>query len=219
MIAVATGEGMRDIFYQEFNAAHVIAGGQTMNPSADDFLKAMEPLPNTEIVLLPNNKNVVMAAQQAANLVGNKQVRVIPTTTMPQGIGAMLAYANTREHGRLDEIEQAMQEAITQIVTCEITTAIRDSNLNGMTVHQGQYLGLLDGDMIVVGDTEETVARDLLRQAITEWHELVTLYYGSEIEESQAQHLVDRLSTDFSDQEFQLVYGGQPLYPYIFSVE
>lgn len=219
VIAVATGDGMQQLLSNELNVAHVIAGGQTMNPSTDDFLKALDLLPNTEIILLPNNKNILLAAQQAASLSKEKQVRVITSTTIPQGISAMVTYGNLSETGTLDEIADAMQDAVAQVITCEVTTAIRDSHLNGLAIQQGQYIGLLDGDLVVVGDDVDQVVCQLLEKAIDDTHELVTLYYGNSVEPSTPQSLVDTLSGTFPDLEFENVYGGQSLYPYIFSVE
>ena len=219
VIAVATGDGMHRLLSDELNAARVISGGQTMNPSTDDFLKAIDSLPNREIILLPNNKNIVLAAQQAANLSQSKRVHVVTSTTVPQGISAMVAYANLAETGTLDEIAEAMQGAVSQIITCEVTTAIRDSHLNGLAIQQEQYIGLLDGDLVVVGDEADRVVCDLLQKAVDDSHELVTLYYGTSLEPSAPQALVATLSEAFPDLEFEIVYGGQFLYPYIFSVE
>jgi dihydroxyacetone kinase-like predicted kinase len=221
VITVASGSGLRQLFAEQLNAAHVIAGGQTMNPSTGDFLNAITALPNTDIILLPNNRNVILAAQQAAANVDGKNVRVIPSTTIPQGITAMFEYVNlcTDDGCDLDEIAGAMTAALRQVVTCEITNATRDSEFEGVHVRAGQFIGLIDDTLVVSGDNLQQVARDLLHKANTETYERITLYFGSDTTEPQARQLADTLAEDFSNQEFEVIHGGQALYPYIISVE
>ncbi|NDJ62991.1 MAG: DAK2 domain-containing protein, partial [Chloroflexi bacterium] len=152
VIAVADGAGMHSVFTEQFGAAHVIPGGQTMNPSTGDFLEAIESLPNTEIILLPNNKNILMAAQQVASLITDKQIAVVPSRSVPQGISAMVEYANLRGTGtpcELDQMAAAMTEALGDVTTAQITTAIHDATLDTFTVHAGQIIGVLDGDLVV----------------------------------------------------------------------
>jgi DAK2 domain fusion protein YloV len=221
VITVASGKGLRQLFTEQLNAAHVIAGGQTMNPSTGDFLNAISVLPNRDIVLLPNNKNVILAAQQAAANTEPKNVRVVPSTTIPQGIAAMFEYVNLciGEGCDLDEIAEVMTAALKHVVTCEITNATRDAEFEGVHVHAGQCIGLINDTLVVAGDHITQVARDLLKKANAGKYERITLYYGSDATEPQARQLADALAEDFGKQEFEVVYGGQALYPYIISVE
>jgi hypothetical protein len=219
VITVASGEGIRQLFAQDLQAARVILGGQTMNPSTEDFLAAINSLPNKAIVLLPNNKNIIMAAEQASTLAKDKQVRVVPSRTIPQGINALLEYAGVRDRGQIDEVSEVMQRALGDIITCEVTYATRDVQIDGVTARKGQLIGLVDGGLVVAGDTMREVVRDVLSKARADEHELITLYYGSDQDKVQTEQLVGLLSRDFAEQEFDIVYGGQPLYPYIISVE
>jgi uncharacterized protein len=219
VIAVASGEGLCQVFSQDLGAANMISGGQTMNPSTQDFLAAIDALPNNKIVLLPNNKNILLAAQQAASLARDKDVRVVASRTLPQGIAAMLAYTNVAHSDSIEEVAAAMQAGLHEVTSAEITTATRSVELDGVTVRVGQYIGLLDGDLVVAGDDLESVTQALLQRAIDEDSELVTFYFGDMLDESRAQMLVDGLTETFADQEFHVLPGGQPLYPLIISVE
>jgi DAK2 domain fusion protein YloV len=215
VIVVASGEGLQRLFEQDLQAAYVISGGQTMNPSTQDFLSAIDALPNTKIVLLPNDKNIVLAAKQAASLARDKEVRVITSVTLPQGISAMLAYANVAQSDNIDEVTSAMQAGMTHVISGEVTSAVRDYE----NVRVGQYIGLLNGDLVVAADTLLDATRDLLTKAVGEDSELVTLYYGDSLDERGARALAEPLEAAFPDQSFELVWGGQPLYPFIISVE
>lgn len=219
VVTVVSGDGMRYLFKNDLHAAYVISGGQTMNPSAEDFLEAINALPNAEVVLLPNNKNIIMAAEQAAAMTTDKTVRVIPTKTVPQGINAMLAYGNFSEGDPLDAIIEAMNDAIGQITTAEITFATRSVELDGVVAREGQPIGLLEGKMVTAADKLEDVIFDVLEKARTRERELVTLYYGSIVRAQDSEALVARLCDMFPNQEFQSVFGGQPLYPYLISIE
>lgn len=219
VVTVASGAGLRRLFGQELQAACVIAGGQTMNPSTEDFLGALERLPNDEIILLPNNPNVIMAAQQAAALAQEKQVRVVPSRTIPQGISAMLTYLNTRASMSHDELVQEMNAAVAGVITCEVTTATRAASVNGVSVQAGQVIGLINDVLTVAGDDITSVVRDVLLKAGADKRELVTLYYGHDVTQAEAESLVTTLQSVFTDQEFELVNGSQPLYPYIIGVE
>jgi DAK2 domain fusion protein YloV len=221
VITVASGNGLRQLFSEQLNAAHVIAGGQTMNPSTGDFLNVINALPNTDIVLLPNNKNVILAAQQAAAHVDGKNVRVVPSATIPQGIAAMFEYMNlcSDEACEHDEIAVAMTEALSRVVTCEITNAVRNADYDGIHVRAGQFIGLINDTLAAAGDDMQQVARDLLQKATADKYERITLYYGSDASEAEARQLADLLVETFKRQEFEVVYGGQALYPYIISVE
>lgn len=223
VIAVAAGNGIHRLFKDDLGAGYVIPGGQTMNPSTDDFLRAIESVSQQKIILLPNNKNVVLAArqavQQAAELMPDRVIRVVPTTTIPQGIGAMVAYGDVKHSDTLDQVAGAMQDAVRGIVTGEVTRAVRESRLNGLTIQAGQFIGVLDGALLTAGDHAETVLQALLEKAIDEPHELVTLYYGKEISKAEVDQLVETLGERFPEMVFEVVYGGQPLYPYLLGVE
>jgi uncharacterized protein len=220
VITVASGDGMRKLFTQDLQAAHVVAGGQTMNPSAEDFLAAIDQLPNTEIILLPNNKNIIMAARQAAELARDKNVRVVPSRSVQQGISAMFAYVNVHEtDATLDEISQQMNAALNNIISCDVTNATRTVEIDGVKVAEGHFIGLLDGNLVVTDDELFEVVCQLLHKANAAEKELITLYYGSGQDDTQAKALIDYLKNDFGSQEFEIVAGGQPLYPYLISVE
>lgn len=218
VIAVASGRGWRDAFY-DVGAVCVIEGGQTMNPSTDDFLKVIRAIDNTDIIILPNNKNVFLAAQQAvkeAELLG-KRVIVLNTQSLPQGISAMLGYLD--DHNQLDDVAETMRDSFGHVVTGEITTAIHASQLPHITIAEGQWIGLIDDQLVVADDTLEGVMKRLLKQAHADTHELVTLYYGVGLSSDRAQEVIGMIQAEYPDLRFELVYGGQQLYPMILSIE
>ncbi len=219
VITVAAGDGMRHLFTHELGAAYVIQGGQTMNPSTEDFLGAIQSLPNSEIILLPNNPNVVMAAQQAATLCESKQVQVVPSRSVPQGVAAMFEYGNLRDSTALPDLAQQMKNVLANVATLEVTTATRSVSMDGVAVREGQYIGLLDDRLVVAGESVQDVMRALLHKAGADKRELITVYYGSGLNQEDVEAWVEALSGDFGEQEFQVVNGGQPLYPVIISVE
>jgi DAK2 domain fusion protein YloV len=219
VVTTVTGDGFRQMFLNDLGAAYVIAGGQTMNPSTEDFITAIQTLPNTEIILLPNNPNIMLAAQQAAGLAEGKQVRVIPSRSIPQGIAAMFEYTNEKDSLELDGLAENMKTALKNVTTGEITTATRSVNLNGVKVREGEYIGLIDDKLSVAGDGLLSVARALLDKAGADKRELITLYYGDVITEVQAQELAEVLRGEYANAEVQVVNGGQPLYPYVISIE
>lgn len=222
VIAVAAGAGMKRVFLEQLGAASVISGGQTMNPSTGDFLNTIAMLPNEEIILLPNNKNVLLAARLAAESATGRSVRVVPTVSVPQGIAAMFEHqlhTGSGEAAILDVVADAMNDAASAIRTLEVTNATRDVEIDGLSVRAGQYIGLLDDKLAAAGDDVEAVVRDLLVRAGAEKAERVTIYYGSDASLRQAKALVESLIGQFGAAEFEVVEGGQPLYPYILSVE
>lgn len=219
VIAVAPGSGLRRLFEEELGAARVVSGGQTMNPSTGDFLDAIKALPNKEIVLLPNNKNIILAAQQAANMMPDRNIRVVPSRTIPQGISAMVAYSNLMSRENADEAAEEMKDALSQIISAEVTTATRSVDIGGVSVREGQLIGLVEGSLVVAGSDMVEVMRELLHKAEADKRELVTLYYGNDTHKARAQALVEALAQDFPAQTFEIVYGGQALYPYIISIE
>jgi dihydroxyacetone kinase-like predicted kinase len=203
----------------ELGAAYVVSGGQTMNPSAEDFLNAINALPNDEIILMPNNKNIVLAAQQAAALAMGKFVRVVPTRTIPQGVAAMLAYVNLKEELDFEALADEMAAAANGVRTAEVTTATRSITLDNVTAQEGQVIGLLEGKLSASGESLDAVVDMLLQGANIHRAELVTLYFGMDVREQQALRLVDALRVQYDHIEFQVVRGGQPLYPYLISIE
>ncbi len=219
VVTTVTGDGFRQMFLNDLGAAYVIAGGQTMNPSTEDFITAIQTLPNTEIILLPNNPNILMAAQQAAALAEGKQVRVVPSRSIPQGISAMFEYTNEKDSLELDELADNMKTALQNVTTGEVTTATRSVNLNGIKVREGEYIGLIDDKLAVAGDGLLNVTRALLDKTGADKRELITLYYGDIVTEVQAQELAAALRGHYAGAEIQVVNGGQPLYPYVISIE
>jgi hypothetical protein len=223
VITVANGAGLKRVFSEQFNAAHVITGGQTMNPSTGDFLSAIEAVPNTDIILLPNNKNVLLAAKQAAEQTGHsKRVHVVPSFFIPQGIAAMFEYINLCPGDaacELHEVAEAMTSALSHVLTCELTHATRDVEIDDIRVSAGQIIGLINDNLVVAGDDMARVATLLLTKAGAATRERITLYYGSDSSESEARKLSAVLANTFTRQEFEIVDGGQALYPYIISVE
>jgi len=213
-IAVAPGDGLAQVF-ESLGASYIIPGGQTMNPSTEDFVKAIRFLPCERAILLPNNGNVLMAAQQAAELAG-RQVVVVPTKTAPQGVAAMLSF---HPQADLDTNAQAMEAAARHVYTGEVTLATRAVQLNGIEVRAGQPIGLLDDQLAASGQSiEEVVWRLLDRMHVAE-RELITVYYGQSATREDAQALAEAIRHKYDHLEIEVVAGGQPHYPYLFSVE
>lgn len=214
IVAVAAGEGMARVF-RSLGATAVVQGGQTMNPSTADILDALRLLKTEKAIVLPNNKNIIMAAQQAAEL-SDLEVAVVPTRSLPQGVGALLALD---QQATLDGNVAAMLRAAREVITGEVTYAVRDVVLDGVAVREGDAIGLLDGSLTVAADTFEEVVHRLLKRAPLEDRELVTLYYGEGVAEETAMSLNDALAEAYPQLEFEIIAGGQPHYPYLFSIE
>lgn len=214
VVAVAVGDGMEKVF-RSLGATAVVRGGQTMNPSTADILEALQTLKTGQAVILPNNKNIIMAAQQAAEL-SELEVAVVPTRSLPQGIGALLALD---QQATLDGNVAAMLRAARDVITGEVTHAVRDVVLDGVTVHSGDAIGLLDGTLAAAADTFEEVVRHLLAKIPLDDRELVTLYYGVDVSEVKALSFKDELAEAYPALEFEIISGGQAHYPYLFSVE
>lgn len=219
VIAVTNGSGLRQLFMKDLGVSVVISGGQTMNPSAEDFVAAIERLPNHEIILLPGNKNILLAAEQAAKLSNDKQVRVVPTRTVPQTVAALVVYISLRDSEPLAVVQEGMAEAAREIITCEVTTATRDVEVDGVNVRTGQYIGILNGELKVAADDLEEAVLEVITQAGAADYELITVYYGEQVTALQNEALLTTLMRRFPTQEFANVYSGQPLYPYIISLE
>lgn len=214
VVAVAVGDGMEKVF-RSLGATAVVRGGQTMNPSTADILEALQTLKTEKAIILPNNKNIIMAAQQAAEL-SDLEVAVVPTRSLPQGIGALLALD---QQATLDGNVAAMLRAAKDVITGEVTHAVRDVALDEVTVHTGDAIGLLDGTLTVAADTYEEVVQRLLEKIPLDDRELVTLYYGADVTQGTAESLKDDLAETYPALEFEVISGGQAHYPYLFSVE
>lgn len=215
IVAAAMGEGMANLF-RELGADVVIEGGQTMNPSTDDFLNAINKIQAENIILLPNNKNVILAAAQAAELCGGKKVFTIPSKTIPQGLAAMINYVSVVP---VDEMTENMKNAVKEVKTGQVTFAVRDTSINGKTIKKGDILCMIEDDIDIVANDVESGAFELLSKMITEDSQIVTIYYGADASEESAQKLKEKLEQENADIEVDVQNGGQPLYFYIFSVE
>jgi len=214
IIAVSPGEGLSEVL-RSMGAAAIVPGGQTMNPSTEQLFQAIQSLPCNQVIILPNNGNVVMTARQAAALSG-KDVRVIPTETVPQGIAALVAFNYEAD---LEANVAAMEAAAASVQTGEVTWAIRDVQINGLQVREGQVIGLLNGVLEVAGDDENAVIEGLLRRMDAGAKELITVYYGEDVSTAEAEAMVARIRRAYPEQEIELVSGGQPYYRYILSAE
>lgn len=213
-VAVVAGEGLVKVF-ESLGISSIVPGGQTMNPSTQDLLQAIESVAADQVILLPNNGNIIMAARQAQSLT-QKQVRIIPSETIPQGIAALLAFNYEAD---LETNAQAMTRALATVQTAEITTAIRDANVNGIDVRRGQVIGLLNGTLIAVGLTLEQVVHQVLDNMEAARCEIITVYYGADVSEADAQAMADKIREWTAGPEIELVNGGQAYYAYILSAE
>jgi DAK2 domain fusion protein YloV len=214
VLAVAAGPGLVKTF-RSMGATAIVEGGQTMNPSTEDLLKAIESVPQNEVILLPNNSNIVMAARQTQSLT-KKHVSVVPTETIPQGMAALIAFNYEAD---LEANARAMQDAASNVETAEITRAVRDATVNGISVKAGDVIGLLNNALVTTGKECEEVAWDLLERMGASERELITIYWGGNLKESDAQAFGDQVRERYSGAEVELVSGGQPFYDYIISAE
>ena len=216
-VAVCAGEGLQGLF-TDLGADVVVSGGQTMNPSTDNILNAINQTPAKTVFVLPNNKNIIMAAQQAVPLAKDRTVIVLQTKTIPQGISAMLSFDETQD---AQANEEAMTEAAGAVETGQVTFAARDSEVDGKPIKQGQMMGMANGAIKFIGDDKEQIAFETAESMIdTSVHSLVTIIFGEGADESGAQTVEQKLGEKFgSDIEISIVDGGQPVYYYIISVE
>jgi DAK2 domain fusion protein YloV len=213
-VAVAAGQGLMQVF-ESLGATAVVHGGQTMNPSTEDLLQAVESVPSNDVVILPNNKNIVMAAEQAAVL-SAKNVAVIPTISAPQGISALLALNYQAD---LEANVLLMSNAIDVIESAEITTAVRSVQVSGIEVQEGEVIGLVNGVLRVKGDSPEEVSKGALEHMHAAEHEIITIYYGDSVTSEEAEELASELADRYPEQEIEVVDGGQPHYHYVLSAE
>ncbi len=215
MVAIASGEGLEDIF-RSIGVDSLVSGGQTMNPSTEDILSAIESIPAKEIFVLPNNRNIIMAAEQTIPL-SDKTIRVLHTRTIPEGIAAALAFDETASG---EENHMAMMKAAEGVATALITYAARDSQIGSETVHKGRILGMENGKITVVDDSPVQAAFKTVKHLVKKGSSVITVYYGQDVSEQQAGELIELLKSKFGkDCEITALSGGQPVYYYIISVE
>lgn len=214
IVSVAVGSGMIEIF-KSLGVDAVITGGQTMNPSTQDFVEAIGNIFAEEVLILPNNGNVLLAARQAVGIAG-KPAQVVETRTVPQGIAALMAYNASND---MHFNKEKMEEASKNVRTLEVTFAVRDSEFDGHKIEKDQILGLVDDKLVVTGETPAQVVGKLLEGQLSAEYELVTIYFGQDVSEEEARSLVEKLSGKYEHVDFELHQGGQPLYFYLISLE
>ncbi len=214
-IAVSVGDGIAEIF-KGLGVDYIIEGGQTMNPSTEDMLNAIDKVNADTIFILPNNKNIILAANQAQSLVKDKKIVVIPTKTVPQGITAVINYVPGLS---AEENAETMVSEMKAVATGQVTYAVRDTNIDGQEIRQGDFMGLGDHGILSVGTAISSVALNMVGAMMTEEKELISIYYGEEIAEEDAGKLREQIGERYPDCDIELQYGGQPIYYYIISAE
>jgi len=214
MIAVAAGSGIADI-YRSLGVQVIVQGGQTMNPSTEDFIKAIEEVNAEKVIILPNNKNIIMAAEQAA-LLANTPVAVIPTKSVPQGMAALVAFQPEAE---LDVNKAVMTEAVSQVKTGLVTFAVRDTKMGDVEINEGDYIGISESTIVTSTPSVMETAKNLLSDLVTDDTGLVTIICGEDASEEQGAELQEMLTETYPDVEVEVLSGKQPLYPFIFAVE
>ena len=215
VIAVSPGEGITEVFYS-LGVSQVIEGGQTMNPCTDDFLKALEKIKAPKVILLPNNKNIILAAEQTRHL-SYQEVEVVPSKTVPQGISALMRFNPLGKD--LKEMAREMEESLSQVKTGQITFAVRDSTYNELSIKNGSVIGLRENALEVVEETSSQAVFSLVDSMIEEGDEVITLYFGEDVTEEEAQRVARDLENFYANVEVECCRGGQPLYYYFISIE
>ena len=213
-VAIASGDGLDEIF-RDLGVEQVIVGGQTMNPSTEDIMAAINRIYADNIFILPNNSNIIMAANQAKEL-SNKNIIVIPTKSVPQGISSLVGFT---EDASPEENEQNMVEIISHVKTMELTYSVRDTNFDSKEISKGDILGILDGEILVVEEELEKALLDTMEAAIDEDSEIIAIYYGEDVDQEDAEKMKKSLEEKYDEIEFELYRGGQPLYYYLCSIE
>ncbi len=214
-ISVSAGEGLSEIF-KSLGVDYIIEGGQTMNPSTEDMLNAIDKVNAENVFIFPNNSNIILAANQAQSIVENKNIIVIPTKTIPQGISALIAYS---EEASPEENTGAMTEEIANIKSGSVTYAVRDTEIDDKTIKQGDIMGIGDKTILSVGQNIQDVTKDMIEQLAGDDAELISIYYGSDVTEEDANALAKAVEAVYPDVDVEVNYGGQPIYYYILSVE
>jgi DAK2 domain fusion protein YloV len=214
VVAVTAGDGLERIF-RSLGVQVVVNGGQTMNPSIEDLTKAVSALPCSKVIILPNNSNIIMTANHVQELT-SKEVKVLPTQSTPEGLSAMMNFSD--EHSLEENVTQ-MTEKSSNVITCEITYAVRCFQFGDQEIKQGDNIGLVNGEIIASGKSPEEVVEKVLNSVPEANSGLISIYYGNEVTATKAQELLNQLEDTFSEAEFELYYGGQPLYYYLLSIE
>lgn len=214
-ISVSAGEGLSEIF-KSLGVDYIIEGGQTMNPSTEDMLNAIDKVNAENVFIFPNNSNIILAANQAQSIVEDKNIIVIPTKTIPQGISALIAYS---EEASPEENTEAMTEEIANIKSGSVTYAVRDTEIDDKTIKQGDIMGIGDKTILSVGQNIQDVTKDMIEQLAGDDAELISIYYGSDVTEEDANALAKAVEAVYPDVDVEVNYGGQPIYYYILSVE
>ena len=214
VIAVVAGEGLAEIFKAQ-GVDYIISGGQTMNPSTEDFIRAVEQVNARHIIILPNNKNIFMAAQSAAEVI-EQPAAVIETRTIPQGLTSLLAFDSSKS---IEENHDRMTAALTDVVSGSVTSAVRDTTIDGLDIHENDYLGMVDGKIVVSNPDMLTTLNETFSKMLDTDSEIVTIYIGEDGNEDLANELAQDITEKFEDVEVEIHKGGQPVYPYLFSVE
>lgn len=214
-IAVSAGEGLSEIF-KDLGVDYVIEGGQTMNPSTEDMLEAISKVNADSIFILPNNGNIILAANQAKDMTADKEVVVIASTNIPQGIAAMINFMEGKSN---EENKETMEAEMMNIKSGQVTYAVRDTNMDGKEIKQGNYMGLTDKTIISVAETAREAAKELIQSMLEEDSELLSIYYGAESTEEEAEALADAILEENEEIDVEVQFGGQPIYSYFISVE
>ena len=214
-IAVSIGEGMNEIF-RELGADYIIEGGQTMNPSTEDMLNAIDQVNAEHIFILPNNKNIILAANQAQALTEDKNIIVVPSKTVPQGITAIINYMPDAD---AQTNLEAMIEGIGNVKTGQVTYAVRDTHIDDKEIHEGDIMGIGDSGILAVGQSVEETTKEMLAQLVDEDTELISLYYGQDVQEESAENVAQEIEDLYPDVDVDVHSGGQPIYYYVLSVE
>ncbi len=214
VVSVAAGEGIVNIF-KEFLVDEIVQGGQTMNPSAETITKAIEKAPSDNVFVFPNNKNIILAAEQAAKL-SDKNVQVIPSSSFPQGITGVLAYNPDLD---FEENTKRMNKAISTVKTGQVTSAVRESKMSGHSIQKGEIIGILDGEIVCHSGEMFVTAQRLIDSMVSDEDSIITIFYGEDVNEDFAKKVADMVEEKYDDFDVELQFGGQPVYQFIFSVE
>ena len=214
-ISVSIGEGVGEIF-KGLGVDYLIEGGQTMNPSTEDMLNAIDKVNAEHIFILPNNKNIILAANQAQALTEDKIIHVIPTKTVPQGITAMINFLPDLS---AEENAEAMEESITTVKTGQVTYAVRDTKIDDKEIHEGNIMGIGDSGILAVGEGLEETTLEMFKELVDDMSEIISIYYGEEVSEEAANELGEKVSEMFPGCDVEVHFGGQPIYYYVVSVE
>ncbi|EPZ60177.1 dihydroxyacetone kinase family protein [[Clostridium] sordellii ATCC 9714] len=213
-IATSMGDGLADIF-RDFGVDYIIEGGQTMNPSTEDFMKAIDSINAENIIILPNNSNIIMAANQAKAL-SEKNIIVIPSKTVPQGFASLVSF---NADASVEENEATMAEALTIVKSGQVTYAVRDTVMNDIEVKEGNFIGIGESKLLSAGESKEEITLKLIESLVDEDSAIITLFYGEDVTEEEANSFKEILEEKYEDIDIELYYGGQPIYYYLISVE